>query len=387
MTHEFFKAKRPWSKYKDFILGYYLEPYIPKVAKLKKPILIVDCFAGCGQFDDGEPGSPLIIASIIKKWHDKGCQVRGEFIEADPENYQKLAQVLEPYRAFATPRLGVFDDLLPDLAARAKENTVFLYVDPYTVKGLLFARMKEVYDQIHKASASVELLLNLNVPTFMRWALAALTRQKEVPGEATDGEADYLADDPSERVELALLDSIAGGDYWRGIASDPALSFVQKLDKFTKGYRSRLESSFTFTASCEIKSKYEHKVPKYHLIYATRHPDGVELMNDAMCKARREFLGNQFAKGFLFDMTPDEEKPDVNALADDLVNILQTKGVLTRKALRNQGLWAHFGRYERKDYNLAITNLLKAGRIHSSTGKSRINDDVQLRVTPFTKGP
>jgi three-Cys-motif partner protein len=385
VTHDFFKAKRPWSKYKDFILGYYLEPYIPKVATLKKPILIVDCFAGCGQFDDGEPGSPLIIASIIKKWHDKGYQVRGEFIEADEENYQKLAQVLEPFRAFATPRLGVFDDLLPDLAARARENSVFLYVDPYTVKGLLFARMKEVYDQIRKASASVELLLNLNVPTFMRWALAALKRKEEVPSEATGEEADYLADDPSERVELALLDSIAGGDYWRAIASDPALSFVQKLDSFTNGYLSRLVSSFTFATSCEIKSKYEHQVPKYHLIYATRHPDGVELMNDAMCKARREFLGNQFVKGLLFDMTPDDEKPDVDALADALVNILQTKGVLTRKALRNQGLWAHFGQHESKDYNLALTKLLKAGRIHSSTGKSRINDDVRLSVSPFGK--
>ena len=90
MIHDFFKAKRPWSKYKDFILGYYVEPYIAKVATLKKPILIVDCFAGCGQFGDGQPGSPLIIASIVKKWYDKGYQVRGEFIEADLD----LASVL-----------------------------------------------------------------------------------------------------------------------------------------------------------------------------------------------------------------------------------------------------------------------------------------------------
>jgi three-Cys-motif partner protein len=381
----FFKAKRPWSKYKDFILGYYLEPYIPKVATLKKPILVVDCFAGCGQFDDGEPGSPLIIATILKKWHYKGYQVRGEFIEADADNHQKLTKVLEPFGGFATPRLGVFDDLLPDLAARARENTVFLYVDPYTVKGLLFARMKEVYDQIRKSSASVELLLNLNVATFMRWGLAALKRQEEVPSEATGDEADYQADDPDERIEMALLDSIAGGGYWRGIASDPALSFVQKLNAFIEGYLGQLVSSFTFATSCEIKSRYEHQVPKYYLVYGTRHRDGVELMNDAMCKARREFLGNRFVKGLLFDMTPDEEKPDVDALAADLVGVLQAKGVLTRKALRNEGLWAHFGQHESKDYNLAVTNLLKAGRIHSSTGKSRINDDVRLSASSFSK--
>ena len=50
---DFFDAKRDWSRYKDFILGYYLEPYIPKVNTLGKPILVVDCFAGRGEFGDG----------------------------------------------------------------------------------------------------------------------------------------------------------------------------------------------------------------------------------------------------------------------------------------------------------------------------------------------
>jgi three-Cys-motif partner protein len=68
MDSSFFNAKRPWSRYKDFLLQSYLEPYIPKVAKLRKPILIVDCFAGRGSFDDGEPGSPLIIAKAIQTW-------------------------------------------------------------------------------------------------------------------------------------------------------------------------------------------------------------------------------------------------------------------------------------------------------------------------------
>ena len=40
------------------------------------------------------------------------------------------------------------------------------------------------------------------------------------------------------------------------------------------------------------------------------------------------------------------EGQDLESLAGDLVSILQAKGVLTRKALRNQGLWAQFGRHE-----------------------------------------
>ncbi len=52
-----------------------------------------------------------------------------------------------------------------------------------------------------------------------------------------------------------------------------------------------------------------------------------------------------------------------------------------------KGLLAHFGRYEVKDYNAAITDLLKAGKLQSSTGKSRINDEVLLsRLSSAAKG-
>src|SRR4051812_34724174 len=97
---DFFSRKREGSKYKDFILGYYLDPYVPKVNTLKKPILIVDSFAGRGVFEDGQPGSPLIIAPIIQKWREKGVPIRGLFIEADADNYQCLGESLQVYREF-----------------------------------------------------------------------------------------------------------------------------------------------------------------------------------------------------------------------------------------------------------------------------------------------
>jgi len=387
MIDDFFKSKRTWSKYKDFILGYYLEPYIPKVARLKRPILIVDCFAGCGRFDDGEPGSPLIIAPIIKKWRDKGVNVRGEFIEALPGNFQRLKDALFDSSDFATALFGNFEDHLDELAEKAKQNTVFLYVDPYTVKGLVFERMNSVYEQIRKSSASVELLLNLNVATFMRWALAAFKRHDQLPEEATNSDADYQADDPMESIEMSTLDAIAGGDYWRPIAGDATRSFLEKIGAFTTEYRKLLASSFTFAASCEIKSKYEHQVPKYVLIYGTRHPDGIEIMNDAMGKARLDSLGSQFRKGTLFDLTPNEEMPDHGALAEDLIAIVEEQGSPSRKELRNRAIWRHFGRFQTADINAAIGELLKNGVLFSSTGKSRINDGVQLSCVPFDDGP
>lgn len=381
MAHDFFRAKRTWSRYKDFILQHYLDPYIPKVATLKKPILIVDCFAGCGAFEDGEPGSPLIIAPLVQKWWDKGVDVRAEFVEADPDNFSRLRQALSPFSACVTTSHGSFNAHLPGLAKRARQNTVFLYVDPYSVKGLVFDGMKAVYDQIRHSSASVELLLNLNVVAFTRWALVAVSRPADFPAELAD-EADYLADDPSERVEMTTLDAIAGGRYWRDIARDEAIPFQNKVERFTHEYCNRLVESFTYAAAYEVKEKYSHTVPKYALIYGTRHPHGIELMNEGMCKARRAFLGEQFNKNRLFDCAPEEA--DTGQLKKDLLEYLVGGKRMTRKKLRLEALLRHFCEFQTKDINTAVCDLLKAGRLFSATGKSKIGDEVELSATPFS---
>lgn len=382
MSADFFRTKRSWSKYKDSILGYYLTPYIPKVARLRKPILIVDCFAGCGRFGDGEPGSPLIICDEIKRWREsQGISVTGLFIEAIPRNFKSLETALKPHQEFATAQLGKFEDHIEELASRAQSETIFLYIAPYTVRSLIFNRMKTVYDQIEEAGASVEVLMNFNVATFMRWALAALTRVEDFPFDDKSDEYDFQADDPKEQVELATLNGIAGGDYWKEIACDESLSFAGKLDEFTDQYARRMRSSFNYVCTYPVKEKYEHQTPKYMLVYATRHPDGLELMNDAMCDARQQFLGAEFAKGRLFEVTPDDELLDLSNLKTTILRIAKDTG--TRKQIRHQALVAVFCRYAQKDLNRAVTELLKSGKLHSSTGKTRINDDVKLSTQPF----
>ena len=61
---DFFKVKNPWSVIKDRLLQCYLAPYFQKVLTTNKPIFYVDCFAGKGKFEDGNPGSPLIALKV-----------------------------------------------------------------------------------------------------------------------------------------------------------------------------------------------------------------------------------------------------------------------------------------------------------------------------------
>jgi hypothetical protein len=172
--------------------------------------------------------------------------------------------------------------------------------------------MKAVYDKIRTSSSSVEVLLNFNSAMFMRWALATLQRHQDIPAETAAEPLDQLEDASAGPLELATLDAIAGGDYWRPIALDPDLDFPRKLGRLASEYMGRMLPSFRYVAGYAVNAKYHHRVTKYHLIYATRHEDGLELINDAMRKARRDFLGAEFTKGMLFDLTPEKELPDLS---------------------------------------------------------------------------
>lgn len=119
------------------------------------------------------------------------------------------------------------------------------------------------------------------------------------------------------------------------------------------------------------------------LVYATRHPDGLELMNDAMCNARQQFLGSQFQKGMLFDMTPASEVADTTELRKVLIEIIGSAGRVTRKEARIRLLSSFFCRFTKKELNQAISDLLKSGKLFSETGRTRINDKVLLSTQSF----
>jgi len=144
-TKNFFKEKKSWSVVKDRILDYYLKPYTSKVLSMGKPIVICDCFAGKGKFEDGEKGSPLIIAEHIKNVILKNplsnSKIRSIFVEK--KYHAELETNLAGY-ANVKVHPGSFEDNLQAILALDKNNNVFLYVDPYGIKSLNLA----LFDQI-----------------------------------------------------------------------------------------------------------------------------------------------------------------------------------------------------------------------------------------------
>jgi hypothetical protein len=144
--------------------------------------------------------------------------------------------------------------------------------------------------------------------------------------------------------------------------------------------------SFRFVCTFWVKEKYHHQVPKYVLIFATRHPDGVGLMNDFMCKARRDFVAAHMPKNVLFDLTPAEEIVEPEELTEAIAAVVADSSKhLTRPEIRSALLLrGFFARLTQSEINKAIGEMLKQGRLYSSTGKTRINDSVQLSSQPIS---
>lgn len=367
MSHKadesFFERKRTWSKRKDQILAYYLTPYLAKVAKRGSPILLVDGFAGPGKFDDGEAGSPLIMCQMAEAAIAKGADISVLCIETEPEIYRRLAGLLGDFD-FAEPRLGTFTDHLPAIEQRVRTHTVFLYLDPFTVEGLDWQALDSVFRQIRERGTSIEVLLNFNAPSFVRRALGLLKR--DVPELNPEIEDDEQMDAPlSESASAERLDRVVGGGWWRDVVASTQ-SFPGQVEALTGEVCQRLRGRFKEVGSRSIKAKADHHVPKYYLLFATGHPDGLKLMNDAMAKSKGESV-------FAMDLfAPGDLEIAILERSDTWIR----RGELIMQVIRDA-----FCTYTATEIRRRIQDLLKSDRLSSRSGKVRINDDEFVRCT------
>jgi len=364
-VNDFFKSKRAWSKYKDLILSYYLEPYMQKVATLGSPILIVDCFAGRGKFTDGEDGSPLIIGKAIRRVQSSGKVARAIFIESDSNNYRHLEQNLAEIDMSSNARCGDFRSHIEEISEAAKTHSVFLYVDPIRPGDLNFTDLAVVYEQL-RSGRSVETLINFLSTGFVRRAQGLRTR-------AWDGE--HFAGNNSE---VKACDAIAGGQYWQQIVFDDSLQQRQKIDAVADGYGNALHKWFQWVLSYPVRENYQDKQPKYHLIFGSRHTDAVDIMNRAMVKARREFVGAIFTEDVLFDMTPDEEIVDDNRVRKVIMKVMNCHDNLQWRELRAHASIEDPCMYTDSELNRSIKGLIRSGQLKSDCSGNKIENDAVI---------
>lgn len=291
---DFFVEKKPWSKVKDELLGCYLKPYVAKILYTRKPLAYVDCFAGKGKFDDGNPGSPLIALDIFKKGLaitrlDGKAQIRAAFIDL---NYASDLEInLRSYKG-VTIVSGAYEDTIEELLKSQIGCNVFLYIDPYGIKALDCTKFDAFANGRFN---SIELLINMNSFGFIREACNAMgTKFKIDDSGFFDDLVEYdptILDATDKSIEA--LNRIAGGDYWKDIIvryKNGEIDGYKAEEYFSEQYCQRLGKSYKYVLNMPIRIQ-QNQHPKYRMIHATNHPDGCVLMADNICN-RWELLKN-----------------------------------------------------------------------------------------------
>ncbi|MEQ4301832.1 three-Cys-motif partner protein TcmP [Plantactinospora sp. B6F1] len=308
---DFFASRRSAAVFKHGILSRYPVVFASKTGRSVEGnrVVFLDGYAGRGEYDDGQPGSPLLLsrcAEFVKGYRS----VLGFFVEQNPDNFANLERVLDEKGGAAERivRLGSVDEHLPEVLKRAQGASLFAFLDPFgpaldfdVLKAALLGR---------PSWPPTEVLLHFSVLTVARMGRAVhAARSKR--GELS----------PADQKTADRLDRFLGGDWWQehfaGVrdegdeqrATQIALEVCDTYEKLlTTGTRYR-------AVKMPVRPRPD-LLPKYVLALFTASNEGAWHFADSLGKAGVEWSvawqtdllrkGEKYGQGSLFG---DDELP------------------------------------------------------------------------------
>ncbi len=312
---DFFVEKKDWSFVKDELFACYFKPYISKILHTHRPLLYVDCFAGKGKFDDGNPGSPLIALYTIEQCETNtkmaNTNIEVAFIDLNYAN--DLKENLKNY-PWVKIIAGKYEDKIHDILKNKNGYNVFLYLDPYGIKSLRCTQ----FDKFANSSFySIELLINMNSFGFIREACRAMGASFE------DDELfiDLIEYAPSKMdvsdKSITELNEIAGGDYWQDIIEQMKKGTINGYKAetlFVEQFCRRMRYSYKYVLNMPLRIKRGQR-PKYRMIHATNHSSGCLLMVDNICNRWQSMQEIQTSGQIrLFEENYDNQIIDINKI-------------------------------------------------------------------------
>ncbi|MGE3074836.1 MAG: three-Cys-motif partner protein TcmP [Dehalococcoidia bacterium] len=277
----------PHTAAKHQILRHYLGAWLPKLAWTRE-VLMVDGFAGPGEYLGGEPGSPLVAVSAAKDHTGRleSCEIRFVFIEEDRARYENLEAVVArielPSHIHVETVRGTFDAKMTSVldeidAAGAKLAPALVMVDPFGAKGMPIQTLRRI-----GAHPKSELLVSLMYEPISRWV----------------GTPEFAPH----------LDELYGTATWRevGKLETPEERRTFMLDL----YVSQLRSVVGMGHPSVFELRDSSNRVEYFLIHATHSLDGLKAIKEAMWKVDPQ-TGTVFSDATagrgqpLFQLDPD----------------------------------------------------------------------------------
>lgn len=133
-SQEFFRQKRAAAIFKHGVLQRYVVPWAMKTGSTSTHhrVVVVDGYAGAGLYDDGSPGSPILMARIARKMRPSR-NIDLVFVEKDGGTFAQLKENLASggFHLDHEPLRGRLEDHLDAVLEYATGVPTFVFLDPY----------------------------------------------------------------------------------------------------------------------------------------------------------------------------------------------------------------------------------------------------------------
>lgn len=253
----------PHTEAKHDILKYHMGAWFPILGRsFPGPLQYIDGFAGPGEYEGGELGSPLITMDVVRthaylnEFDGAGRKFQFLFVEDNPifaRHLQlKVAETTWPTAFDIDLRNDEFEAVMVRLLddvdnGRRRMPPTLLLIDPFGSAGFTMKTLARL-----ASHPRIDLLINFNYLDLNRWILP----------------------DPIKHV---TLDGLYGGDRWR-----PALDMQGDAQKnfLIREYGLALLESGWRNTSFEMINRQNQT--QYYLFFGTQSSRGMQVIKQAM---------------------------------------------------------------------------------------------------------
>jgi three-Cys-motif partner protein len=276
----------------DLLVGY-LHAWFPIIASQSKAINVIDGFAGPGRYQDGEPGSPLLMIDAFVEHKNaspamKAADVYYDFVEDRNDRVEflrdQLSRLILPPNVHIGVHEGSFDEvmgaILDGIPATAGLAPTFAFIDPfgYTGHGI-------------QLSSRILQFKKCEVLIYVPWP--------------------HIARFIHETSIEPALDNLFGDTSWRAARDEKGKSAERILNDL---FLERVRKAAGFALPFEIDAAAGRGWAGYTLYFGTHSVRGLEKMKQAMWR-----VDPAAGSGFAYSTNPDqlimfERAPDLARL-------------------------------------------------------------------------
>lgn len=273
---DFFHTQRAAAILKHEVLTSYVTIFASKVGSVSPGgrVAYLDGFAGAGRYEDGAPGSPVLLLQRAEAMTYRRLECH--FVERDRLNYRSLDTLLrqqENSNALVWHTYqGALDQHLDAILREIEGLPLFAFLDPFglSVTDDLITRLLVRPRNAHGQPAT-EVLLNFSLRDLRR-NVGHLTTEKDYAGK---------------EAQITRLNQVLGGDWWQHDYVDlleVTADDEKALGAIINGYQDRLRDQGWFSLYAPVRNNLTSKAI-YLLFFMTRSEQGMWFFADRLGRA------------------------------------------------------------------------------------------------------